>query len=427
MDSLVLSRLQFATTVIYHYLFVPLTLGLVVLIALMETLYVVHGKDTYRRMAMFWGQLYLINYALGIVSGLAQEFQFGTNWSNYSRFVGNVFGAPLAIETLLAFFVESTFLGIWIFGWDLLPRKVHLTTIWLVAFGAYMSVFWILIANSFMQAPVGYVIHDGQAYLTNFMALLENPNLYNSLPHVIGSGLVTAAFFVMAISAYHLRKKGSDVHIEAFQRSLRMGTITALIGIVMSVLSGMLQIVWLRANQPMKWAASIGLVSSNTPTDLGMRQLEAILVAQLGPGDYIPPSQLDVVTYHTMFFTGIFLFIVAVICVVLLLSKRLFRSRLFLGFLIPCVALPYIINICGWVTRETGRQPWIIYKLLTVQQGMTPNMSPTMVLISLITFALLYSILAVIDIALIIKYARGGVERDDASHSTSTEEVLAVV
>src|SRR3990172_4145261 len=177
MDPLLLARLQFAITTIYHFFFVPLTLGLSVLVAVMETIYVRTGQEVYKRMAKFWGKLFVINFAMGVVTGIVQEFQFGMNWSEYSRFVGDIFGAPLAIEALLAFFLESTFLGIWIFGWDRLSKGLHAAAVWLVAIGANVSALWILIANSFMQQPVGYAVQNGRAEMTDFLALIFNPNV----------------------------------------------------------------------------------------------------------------------------------------------------------------------------------------------------------------------------------------------------------
>src|SRR5690606_35351056 len=203
MDSLLLARMQFAITTVYHFFFVPLTLGLSVLVALMETLYVRTGREVYRDMAKFWGKLFVINFAMGVVTGIVQEFQFGMNWSEYSRFVGDIYGAPLAIEALLAFFLESTFLGIWRFGWDKLSKKMHALTIWLVALGSNISALWILIANSFMQQPVGFVINNGRAEMTDFFSLVLNPNVWVMFPHTVTAGFTTAAFFVMGISAYH--------------------------------------------------------------------------------------------------------------------------------------------------------------------------------------------------------------------------------
>jgi len=210
MDPVALSRMQFAITTIYHFFFVPLTLGLSVLVAIMETVYVRTGKQIYKRMTKFWGKLFLINFAMGVATGLVQEFQFGMNWAEYSRFVGDIFGAPLAIEALMAFFLESTFLGVWIFGWDKLPKRVHAATIWLVAIASNLSALWILIANSFMQEPVGYVIRNGRAEMTDFFALLTNPHVWYQFPHVIAGGMATGAFFVLGIAAYNLWKRRGE-------------------------------------------------------------------------------------------------------------------------------------------------------------------------------------------------------------------------
>ena len=199
-----LSRWQFALTTIYHFFFVPLTLGLSILVAVMQSIYVRTGDLEYKKMTKFWGRLFVINFAMGVVTGLVQEFQFGMNWSEYSRYVGDIFGAPLAIEALLAFFLKSTFLGVWIFGWDKLPKRIHLLSIWLVAIGSTISAFWILVANSFMQAPMGFVEENSRLVMNDFWALIVNPNVWVQFPHTIFSGFTTGAFFVIGISAYHL-------------------------------------------------------------------------------------------------------------------------------------------------------------------------------------------------------------------------------
>jgi cytochrome d ubiquinol oxidase subunit I len=219
MDPLILSRWQFAITTIYHFFFVPLTLGLSLLVAIMETKYVRSKDETYKRMVKFWGSIFLINYAAGVVTGIVQEFHFGMNWSEYSRFMGDIFGAPLAIEGLTAFFLESTFLGVWIFGWDRLSKSAHATTMWLVALGANISALWILIANSFMQHPVGYAIENGRAVMTSFGALITNPNVLFQFPHVLAAGITTAGFLVMGFSALHLLRRGGrkDIFLKSFR------------------------------------------------------------------------------------------------------------------------------------------------------------------------------------------------------------------
>ncbi len=256
MDPLLLARLQFAVTTVYHFFFVPLTLGLSILVALMETIYVRTGQEIYKQMAKFWGKLFLINFAMGVVTGIVQEFQFGMNWSEYSRFVGDIFGAPLAIEALLAFFLESTFLGLWIFGWEKLSKGLHAATIWMVAIGANISALWILIANSFMQQPVGYALQNGRAEMVDFVALVLNPNIWVQFPHTVLAGFTTAAFFVMGICAYHiLRKK----NLLFFQRSFQIAAIFGTFAIVLVILNGHSQAQHMVESQPMKMAAAEAL------------------------------------------------------------------------------------------------------------------------------------------------------------------------
>ncbi|MDD2534694.1 MAG: cytochrome ubiquinol oxidase subunit I, partial [Eubacteriales bacterium] len=222
-NVLFLARLQFALTTVYHFLFVPLTLGLSVLVAMLQTRYYKTGNEDFKKLTKYFGGLFLINFSVGVATGIVQEFQFGMNWSGYSRFVGDIFGAPLAIEALAAFFLESTFLGIWIFGWDKLSKKAHLAAIWLVAFGSNLSALWILIANSFMQDPVGYQINNGRAEMTDFFALIKSEHVWLQFPHVVLSGFATAAFFVLAISAYNLLKNKKDAAI--FKHAIRMAAI----------------------------------------------------------------------------------------------------------------------------------------------------------------------------------------------------------
>jgi len=262
MNPVLLARLQFGIVTVYHFFFVPLTLGLSIVVAIMETLYVIKGDEVYKQMTKFWGKLFLINFAMGVVTGIVQEFQFGMNWSEYSRFVGDIFGAPLAIEALLAFFLESTFLGIWIFGWDKVSKKLHLTTIWLVAIGSNLSALWILVANSFMQNPVGYTLRNGRAEMTDFFALLKNPNLGIQFFHVTIAGLATAAFFVLGFSAYHLIKKN---YPNLFMISFRIGAIVGTVSVIGVGLVGHSQMLHVMEMQPMKAAAAEALWNTETP------------------------------------------------------------------------------------------------------------------------------------------------------------------
>ena len=267
MDIVILSRWQFAITTIYHFFFVPLTLGLSLLVAIMETFYVRTGNEMYRRMTKFWGRLFLINFAMGVVTGIVQEFQFGMNWSEYSRYVGDIFGAPLAIEALLAFFLESTFLGVWIFGWDRLSKGLHLMAIWLVAIGSNLSALWILIANSFMQQPVGYALEGGRAVMTDFGALIFNSNVWYQFPHVLFSGLTTGAFLMIGISGYHILRKKEP---EFFTRSFQIASIVGLAAIFMTILIGHSQAQHMVVTQPMKMASAEALWESADPASMSL-------------------------------------------------------------------------------------------------------------------------------------------------------------
>src|SRR5690348_11060786 len=268
MDVTDIARWQFGIITVYHFLFVPITIGLSAIVAAFETAWVRTRKPAYLRLTKFFGKLFLINFAIGVVTGIVQEFQFGTNWSTYSRFVGDIFGAPLAIEALLAFFLESTFLGVWIFGWDKLPKGLHLAAIWLVVLGSNISSLWILIANSFMQEPVGYTLRHGRAEMTNFFALLTNPNVWVQFPHVLMAGLATGSFFVLGISAYHLLKNTGKQ--DFFRRSFHIGMITAVIASFLVAIVGHYQAQHMVKSQPMKMAAAEALWNSEDPASFSI-------------------------------------------------------------------------------------------------------------------------------------------------------------
>jgi cytochrome bd ubiquinol oxidase subunit I len=441
MNTLTLSQIQFAVTSIYHFFFVPLTLGLTVLVAIMETIYVRTAKDVYRKMTQFWGSLMLINFAMGVVTGIVQEFQFGMNWSAYSRFVGDIFGAPLAIEALLAFFLESTFLGVWIFGWERLSKRMHLTAIWLVAAGSNLSALWILIANSFMQNPVGYSLENGRAVMTNFGALLTNPNLWLQFPHVVTSGFTTAAFFVIGISAYHLQRKNQE---DLFRRSLKIATIFGTIAVLGVIGIGHLQGQNTVKQQPMKMAAVEALWDSEKPAGLslftiideaaemdtfsirvpgvlsflsfnnfegevkGIHQLQKDYVEKYGPGNYVPPITLLFWSFRIMVGAGFLMLFLVVFTLIKNLSPKFFPKLDLMKFLPFTIALPYIANTFGWIMTEMGRQPWVVFGLMKTSDAISPNLSAGMVLTSLIVFSLLYGILMIADVYLLVKFAKAG-------------------
>jgi cytochrome bd ubiquinol oxidase subunit I len=440
MDVVALARLQFAVTTVYHFFFVPLTLGLVILVAVMETIYVQSGNEMYKRMAQFWGRLFLINFAMGVVTGIVQEFQFGMNWSTYSRFVGDIFGAPLAVEALLAFFMESTFLGIWIFGWERLSKRWHLAMIWLVVLGSHLSAFWILAANSFMQEPVGFVLRHGRAEMTNFFALLTNPNLWVQFPHVILGGWATGAFFILGISAYHLMKKTSEQPF--FRRSLHIGLGVGLASSILVAMVGHVQAQHMVQIQPMKMAAAEALWNSEQPASFslftigsldgtsdvfsvrvpyvlsvlsynnftgrveGINELQARYVKEFGPGNYVPPVPIVYWTFRIMIGAGMLMILFALFGLILLWRHALERQKWFLWVLVGAIALPFLANATGWIMTEVGRQPWIVFGLLQTSHAASPNVSAMSVLISLIVFTLLYGALAVVDTYLLVRYAK---------------------
>ncbi|NLI90804.1 MAG: cytochrome ubiquinol oxidase subunit I [Peptococcaceae bacterium] len=443
MNELILARWQFGITTVYHFLFVPLTLGLSVLVALMEINFVRTGKEIYKQMAKFWGKLFLINFAMGVVTGIVQEFQFGMNWSGYSRFVGDIFGAPLAVEALAAFFIESTFIGIWVFGWDRLSPKMHAAAICLVAFAANLSAFWILVANSFMQSPVGYAVRNGRAEMTDFFALLQNPHVWYQFPHTVLSGFTTAAFFIMGISAYHLiRKKNPDF----FRRSFRLGVIFGTISLLLVMGIGHLQGQYLSKTQPMKMAAAEALWESADPAPFaavalineekqtntvsieipkllsfltyntfdgevkGMKELQKGYEAQYGPGNYIPPVIPVFWSFRLMVGAGGIMLLLALFGLYSWKEGKLENRSGYLKVMLWAIALPYIANTTGWLMTEIGRQPWIVQGLQKVEAGVSPTVSAGEVLATLIGFTLLYGVLAAADIYLLKKYAQAGPE-----------------
>ena len=439
MDPVVLSRLQFAVTTIYHFFLVPLTLGLSILVAIFESRYVATGNETYKRLAVFWGKIFLINFAAGVVTGIVQEFHFGMNWSGYARFMGDIFGAPLAIEALLAFYLESTFIGLWVFGWDKLPKKIHLAAAWLVAIASNISALWILTANSFMQNPVGYSIENGRAVMTNFFALLTNPNLPYQFFHVLAAGITTAGFIVLGFSAWHLlHDKGEAAGF--FQKAFQWAAVYALIGVVAVALIGDAHGKFLGQAQPMKIAAteavwttepdsadlvlvagidekkgensfaieiphalSLLLYSRWTGGVQGLHELQEQAVAQYGPGNYIPSVTITFWSFRIMVGSGMLMLLLAFLAIIRSQVKFLQKNTLFLKLLLPAMALPYIASTFGWILTESARQPWIVYGLQKVQDAVSPNVTAGMVLFSLILFIVLLGALVAVTGWLMIK------------------------
>ncbi|WP_433536982.1 cytochrome ubiquinol oxidase subunit I [Micromonospora sp. CA-249363] len=396
MDTLLLARLQFATTTSIHFLFVVVTLGLVTLLVGMQTAWTLTGNPKWERLTRFWGQLYVINYVLGIATGIVMEFQFGLNWSGLSRYVGNVFGAPLAIETLVAFFLESTFLGMWIFGWHRLRKGVHLALLWGVALTAYASAFWIMVANSWLQNPVGYEVRDGIAHLTDFGALLTNPSLGMAFGHVVSAALLVGGMLMAAVSAWHLIRRTPDFLL--FRTSLRIGLVTAALAITLVQGFGFAQFGPVGAAQPTKFAG-------DTPE---AQALIADWTARFGPGDYTPPVLANVGLGFMIligFTLGCVWFLLP-----LLFRDWIIRLRFPLWLILLGAPLPFVAVILGWIAREVGRQPWVAYGLLPTDQAVSGVGAPVM-LTSLIGFSLLLGTLAVTNWVLLARHAgRGAVD-----------------
>ena len=436
-----LARIQFATTSLYHFLFVPLTLGLAPLVAVMQTLWYRGGDERWLRLTRFFGTLMLINFVIGVATGLVQEFQFGMNWSVYSKYVGDVFGAPLAIEGLAAFMLESTFLGLWIFGWDRLPRRVHLATIWLLALGTWLSAFFIIVANSWMQRPVGSHVVDGRAELTDVWALMTNRFGIAAFTHVILVGLTTAAAIVFGVGCWHLvRGRNRELFRPAVKLALIVGVPISALNLAVGSHLGVV----VTDYQPMKIAATeaqwttcqpcsfslfqIGGFSSvdETPSFSiqiprllsvlatgsldgqvqGMNELQQQDEATFGPGDYTPPIRTAYWSMRIMAYAGTLVFLVFALGAFLLWRGRLETTRWFLWAGVLTIPLPYIAALAGWVLSEVGRQPWIVWGLLKTADANSPSVSTSTIAFSLAVFAALYGALAVVDFVLMRRYAR---------------------
>lgn len=430
MDAVTLSRLQFAVATYFHFLFVPLTLGLSFLVAIMETQYVRTGIQEYKRMAKFWGKLFVINFAIGVVTGITLEFQFGTNWSRYSRYVGDIFGSLLAIEATVAFFLESTFIGVWIFGWNKLSPKAHAACIWIVAAASNISAYWILTANSWMQHPVGYVTRNGRAELSDFWAVVTQPYAILMFLHVLSAAYILAGFFVMGVSAYHLIRKHE---LSFFKKSFRIASTFAVIFALAEILVGDLHGKEMMKSQPTKAAAaeSVWVTTKGAPMYLFVipdeanerNKVEILGIPKLlswvafgdsegvyrglkeWPKEERPPVAITFWSFRIMVALGMLFALISVIA--WLKRKNPENSPGFLKLLIYCVPLPYIALTLGWTVTEVGRQPWIVYGMMKTLDAASA-VDATQVELSLAAFIIIYSLLGIACFYLLIKNARKG-------------------
>jgi cytochrome bd ubiquinol oxidase subunit I len=430
MDTVLLSRLQFAVATYFHFLFVPLTLGLSVLLAIMESLYVKTGDEKYKMMTKFWGRLFLINFAVGVATGITLEFQFGTNWSRYSRYVGDIFGPLLAIEATVAFFLESTFIAVWAFGWSKLTRRQHCLSIWLVAIASNLSAVWILIANSWMQSPVGFIMKNGKPVLDDLMAVITQEYAVLTVLHTLAAAFIVSGFFVMGISAYHILRKQ---HLPIFLKSFRIALAFALIFSIFEVIEGHMHGKTVAEVQPAKVAsfephwtttarASFYLFMVPDPANernvvqigeipggLSLLAYHDVNATVKGlkdiPIDERPPVTAVFATFRLMVLLGMIFLLLTVMG--WFKRNKLEENPAFLRIMLYAIPLPFITCSLGWTVTELGRQPWLVYGLMKTPHGVSP-VSPVQVTISLLAFVVVYTLIGIAAYYLMAKYARKG-------------------
>ena len=456
LDPLLLARWQFGLTTLYHFLFVPLTIGMSLLVAIMQTAWYNTAKVHYLHLTRLFGKIFLINFAIGVVTGITQEFQFGMNWSEYSRFVGDVFGAPLAMEGLFAFFLEATFIGVWIFGWDKLSARVHLASIWLVAVSVSLSAYFIIAANSWMQNPVGYEMNaeTGRAQLTDIGAVLLNPIALNAFPHTIVSSIMFAGTVMVAVAAYHLSK---GRHVDTMRTALKFGAFANIIAFAGTFLTGDGLSLAMTEAQPMKMAAaealydttssaSFSIFSWGTPdgsseifsiripavlsllsthtlngTVEGLNDLQAQYTDAYGAGDYMPIIWLTYWSFRWMIGLGIFAALVSAVGLWITRGGRQVPGWAW-NVAMWTAPVPLLASLVGWTFAEMGRQPWLVFGLMKTEDGVSPYVTGWEVLTSLVVFTLVYGILAVIEYRLIIKAVKEGPDEwDDLKADTTID------
>ncbi|HVP03840.1 MAG TPA: cytochrome ubiquinol oxidase subunit I [Solirubrobacteraceae bacterium] len=447
MTALDLARLQFATTTIFHFLFVPLSIGLAFYVAVNQTLHYRTGKEVYARQVHFWGRLMLLSFAVGVVTGIIQEFQFGMNWSEYSRFVGDIFGAPLAMEALIAFFMESTFLGFWIFAKGRVSPKTHLVSIWLVSIGSALSAFFIIAANSWMQHPVGYKMVGGKPHLTSIWAVITNNTAIAAYIHVLAAAALTASLVTIGVAGYHLRR---EHQVDAFTTAIKVALPILCIGVVVSFLAGDQLARLLIKQQPMKMAAAEALFNTEKPASmsllatgdftanpghtnrdlkiphvlsllatrswdgqvLGVNQLQKQYEAKYGPGRYYPYVAVVYWSYRIMVYLFLAMAIFALVGFILWRRGKLAVSRRFQRIAIWMAVTPFLVNTAGWVMTEVGRQPWIVQGLMLTRNANSPLVTTAQVAGTLIGFTLIFTAIGGVALWLFLREARKGIHEE---------------
>ncbi len=459
MEALDIARWQFGITTVYHFFFVPVTIGLVFLVAMLQTAWHRTGNEKYLRLTRFYGKLFLINFALGIATGIVQEFQFGMNWSDYSRFVGDVFGAPLAIEGLLAFFLESTVLGLWIFGWDRLRPAVHLVCIWLAAIGTVLSAYFILAANSFMQNPVGYRLDEesGRAELTDFWAVMTNKVVLVTFPHTIFACFMVGGAVVAGVGLWQMLRgprRDDEEEREAFRTAVRLGAGVLLVAGAGTMVSGDFQGKVMTEVHPMKMAAAEGLYEDEAPASFslltvgtldgseplfevkiprllsflgtgtwdgevrGVDSLQEEYEQRFGPGEYAPNIPVTYWTFRAMITAGGLAMVGGAWLLWATRRRRLpslatWEGRWLLRTAVVLPFLPLVASSFGWIFTEMGRQPWVVFGLMETSAGVSPGVSAGEALTTLVGFTALYAALAVVEFRLLLTYIRKGLPDAD--------------
>jgi cytochrome d ubiquinol oxidase subunit I len=460
MSSLELARWQFGITTLYHFIFVPVTIGLALCVAVFQTRWHRTGEEHWLRSTRFWGKLLLVSFALGVATGIVQEFQFGMNWSNYSRFVGDIFGAPLAMEGLAAFFVESTFLGLWIFGWGRLSKRAHLACAWLVAGSTALSAYFILAANSWMQHPVGYKLEGGKAVLTNIASVLFNNTALYAFAHTMLAALLTAGMILISVSAWHLRR-GNET--EVFGGAMRVGLPLVTLAAIATIFVGHFNGILMSHQQPMKMAAADAVFETEEGAGLslfatgdlesnpeglnrnveipnllswistgyprgevrGINDINREYRRLYGPGDYAPIVAVAYWSWRAMLGCAFAMLVFAGWGWWLLHRGRLRESKWFLRVAVPAVALPFIASATGWLFTEMGRQPWVVLGLLKTDVANSPSVGPAQVWITLIGFTLIYGVLAAIAGRVFFKAVRKGPVEAGKAEEPGQELALA--
>ncbi len=435
MDANVLARIQFAMTIGFHFLFPPLSIGLAWILVIIEGLGWKKKNETYVAIGKFFGKILALIFAIGVATGVVMEFQFGTNWAEYSKFVGDIFGAPLAAEGIFAFFLESTFLGLYIFGRERVSKGVHWFSIWMVAIGSTISAFWILVANSWQQTPAGYVIRNGRAELVDFWAAVFNPSTLVRFHHTFDAALISGAFLMAGIAAYLILKKKET---EIAKKALKVAVIFGLVVSLLEVFPfGDLHSKQVARTQPEKFAAQQGLfetqagaplslfgIPSANPPELKMHIAIPKLLSLLTyndpnatvkglkefPQSEWPPLFLTFTSYHLMVALGILFILIMGISVFYLYRKTLFEKKFLLKVLMWAIPLPLLACQFGWIAAEVGRQPWIVYKLMKTTEAASQNVNAGEILFSIILFGIIYLLLGSIFLFMLIRKIKAGPE-----------------